>query len=57
MNGVMANFNTTMLQMTELFQSPKCLGENMAEIAQRKKIPALTIAQKLSMNETEDLAV
>ena len=57
MNGVMANFNTTMLQMTELFQSPKCLGENMAEIAQQKKIPALTIAQKLSMNETEDLAV
>jgi len=37
MNTVMASFNTTMRQMTEMFQWPKCLRKKWPKCLSEKK--------------------
>jgi len=38
MNTVSASFDTTVRQMTEMPQWPKCLSKKMTEISQRKNM-------------------
>jgi len=37
MKTVMVGFDTTVSQMTEMFQRPNCLRKKMTEISQREK--------------------